>query len=158
MPSPLIDNDDVRILNVLQTDGRITNAELAERTGMSASPCWRKVRRLEQDGVIRGYGAQLSRRALGLGVHAYVSVEIGDHSGDVTDEFEAAVRGYDEVVACHQVTGGADYMLIVVARDLDSYAEFANRKLRTLRGIKSIATSFVLNEAKPQQGLPLRPQ
>ena len=73
----------------------------------------------------------------------------------MTTEFEEGVGALDEVVACHQVTGAADYMLTVVSRDLDSYAEFANQKLRRLRGIKSIATSFVLREAKPQKGLPL---
>lgn len=110
---------------------------------------------MESDGIISGYSARLDRRALGLGVLAYISVEIGDHTEAVTTEFEEGVGALDEVVACHQVTGAADYMLTVVSRDLDSYAEFANQKLRRLRGIKSIATSFVLREAKPQKGLPL---
>lgn len=150
-----MDKEDLKILRLLQDDGRITNAELAEKSGMSASPCWRKVRRLEADGIIAGYAARLSRRALGFGVLAYVSVQIDDHADTVTDQFESAVNGFPEVIACHQVTGGADYILTVVSRDLDSYAEFANRELRRLKGIKSINTSFVLREAKPQQGLPI---
>lgn len=150
-----LEPEDMRILAALQDNGRITNAELAESVGMSASPCWRRVRRLEAGGVIRGYIARLSRRALGLGVLAYVSVEISDHSEALTQAFEAAVADLDEVIACHQVTGGADYILTVVSRDLDSYADFANRRLRPIAGIKAISTSFVLKEAKPQSGLPV---
>ncbi len=150
-----LEPEDIRILRALQDNGRITNAELAETVGMSASPCWRRVRRLEADGVIRGYSARLSRRALGLGVLAYVSVEIADHNDVLTRAFEDAVAGLDEVIACHQVTGGADYILTVVSQDLDSYADFANKRLRPIAGIKSISTSFVLKEAKPQSGLPV---
>ena len=150
-----LEPEDLHILRALQDNGRITNADLAEGVGMSASPCWRRVRKLEAEGVIRGYSARLSRRALGLGVLAYISVEISDHSEAVTRAFEAAVAGLDEVIACHQVTGGADYILTVVSRDLDSYADFANRRLRPITGIKAISTSFVLKEAKPQSGLPV---
>ncbi|WP_373487355.1 Lrp/AsnC family transcriptional regulator [Blastomonas sp.] len=151
----MLEQEDIRILRAMQRNGRITNAELADTVGMSASPCWRRVRRLEADGVIRGYSAQLSRRALGLGVLAYVSVEIADHSADITAAFEAAIASFDEIIACHQITGGADYILTVVSRDLDSYAAFANSKLRPIPGLKSISTSFVLREAKPQTGLPV---
>lgn len=150
-----LDIEDIRILRALQDNGRMTNSELAETVGMSASPCWRRVRRLEADGVIRGYAARLSRRALGLGVLAYVSVEIADHSEALTREFEQAIAGLEEVIACHQVTGGADYILTVVSQDLDSYADFANKRLRPIPGIKAISTSFVLKEAKPQSGLPV---
>ena len=150
-----LEPEDLHILRALQDNGRITNADLAEGVGMSASPCWRRVRKLEAEGVIRGYSARLSRRALGLGVLAYISVEISDHSEAVTRAFEAAVAGLDEVIACHQVTGDADYILTVVSRDLDSYADFANRRLRPITGIKAISTSFVLKEAKPQSGLPV---
>lgn len=151
-----LDAEDIRILRALQDNGRMTNADLAETVGMSASPCWRRVRRLEADGAIRGYTARLSRRALGLGVLAYVSVEIADHSEALTREFEQAIAGLEEVIACHQVTGGADYILTVVSQDLDSYADFANKRLMPIVGIKAISTSFVLKEAKPQSGLPLR--
>jgi DNA-binding Lrp family transcriptional regulator len=115
----------------------------------------RRVRRPKAEGVIRGYAARLSRRALGLGVLAYVSVEIADHAEAVTRDFEAAVADLDEVIACHQVTGGADYILTVVSRDLDSYADFANTKLRPIAGIKAISTSFVLREAKAPGRLPV---
>lgn len=150
-----LEPEDIRILRALQTNGRITNAELADTTGMSPSPCWRRVRRLEAGGVIHGYTARLSRRALGLGVLAYVSVEIADHGEALTQAFEQAIAGLDEVIACHQVTGGADYILTVVSRDLDSYADFANKRLRPIAGIKAISTSFVLKEAKAQGGLPV---
>ncbi len=147
--------EDTKILRVLQEEGRISNAELAARVGMSASPCWRRVRKLEREGVIRSYAARLDRRALGLDVYAYISVQIEDHSEDITASFEDAAKALPEIIACHQVTGGADYMLVVASRDLDSFADLANNKLRRLPGIKSINSSFVLKDAKPQAGLPV---
>ncbi len=150
-----ISEEDTRILRILQEDGRISNAELAAQTGMSASPCWRRVKRMEEAGVIRGYSARLDRRTLGLDVYAYISVQIDDHSEDITQGFEQAVSALPEIIACHQVTGGADYMLVIATRDLDSFARLANDKLRRLPGIKAINSSFVLKEAKPRTGFPL---
>ncbi len=147
--------EDSKILRVLQEEGRISNADLAARVGMSASPCWRRVRKLEQEGVIRNYAARLDRRALGLDVYAYISVQIEDHGEDITARFEQAARSIPEIIACHQVTGSADYMLVVASRDLDSFAQLANNNLRRLPGIKSINSSFVLNDAKPYAGLPV---
>ena len=150
-----ISEEDTRILRVLQDDGRISNADLAARTGMSASPCWRRVKRLEEAGIIRSYSARLDRRALGLDVYAYISVQIEDHSEDITQGFEAGIAEIPEVIAGHQVTGDADYMLMVATRDLDSFAHLANNRLRRLPGIKSINSSFVLKEAKGGTGLPV---
>ncbi|WP_164115612.1 Lrp/AsnC family transcriptional regulator [Sphingorhabdus sp. Alg239-R122] len=150
-----ISEEDSKILRVLQEEGRISNADLSARVGMSASPCWRRVRKLEQEGVIRNYAARLDRRALGLDVYAYISVQIEDHSEDITARFEKAALSIPEIIACHQVTGSADYMLVVASSDLDSFAQLANNKLRRLPGIKSINSSFVLNDAKPYAGLPV---
>ena len=147
--------EDTRILKALQDDGRISNTDLAAKVGMSASPCWRRVKRLEEAGVIQNYTARLNRRALGLDVYAYISVQIEDHSENITQGFETAVAALPEIIACHQVTGGADYMLVVATEDLDSYARLANEKLRRLPGIKSINSSFVLKEAKGGAGLPV---
>lgn len=155
MPHSEISREERKLLGLLQQDGRISNADLAQAAGMSASPCWRKVRSLEERGVIRGYAARLDRRKLGLGVLAYVSVQIDDHAEEVTRAFEEGIAELPEVTACHQVTGGADYLLVVVSEDLDSYAVFANDKLRRLKGIKAISSSFVLREAKAAHGLPV---
>lgn len=150
-----ISEEDTRILRALQDDGRISNTDLAAKTGMSASPCWRRVKRLEEEGIIKSYTARLDRRALGLDVYAYISVQIEDHAENITAAFECAVAEIPEIIACHQVTGGADYMLVVATRDLDSFAHLANNRLRRLPGIKSINSSFVLKEAKGGTGLPV---
>ena len=133
----------------------MTNAELAEMTGMSASPCWRRVRRLEEEGVIRGYSADIDRRKIGLGVLVYVSIQIDKHSDEDASRFEQEVVALPEVISCHSVAGGADFILQVVCRDLDTYAEFSMTTLRRLPGIKAMTTNFALKEIKAFEGLPL---
>jgi Lrp/AsnC family transcriptional regulator, leucine-responsive regulatory protein len=155
MPSIKLEAGDIRILRALQVDGRLTNQELAEKVGMSTSPCWRRVRRLEEAGVIRGYEAVLDRRALDLGVLAFVRVTIDSHSRDEARRFEEEVLALDEVTACWSVAGEADFLLQVVARDLDAYAEFAMNVIRRLTGIKAMHTMFALKEIKPAARLPL---
>ncbi|MES0879244.1 Lrp/AsnC family transcriptional regulator [Roseibium sp. SCP14] len=147
--------EDVRILERLQSDGRITNSALAEAVSMSASPCWRRVRQLEEEGVIQGYSANLDRRQIGLGVLVYVTIQIDNHSEEDATRFERQVQELPEVISCHSVSGGADFMLMVVCRDLDSYAEFSMNILRRLPGIKTMTTNFALKEIKPFKGLPL---
>lgn len=122
---------------------------------MSASPCWRRVRLLEDEGVIQGYSANLDRRKIGLGVLVYVTIQIDNHSDEDASRFERQVQELPEVISCHSVSGGADFMLMVVSRDLDSYAEFSMNILRRLPGIKTMTTNFALKEIKPFQGLPL---
>ena len=133
----------------------MTNADLAEAAGMSTSPCWRRVRRLEQDGIIRRYTAELDRRKIGLGVLVYVSIQIDKHSDEDASAFEREVVRLPEVISCHSVAGGADFILLVVCRDLDSYAEFSMTTLRRLPGIKAMTTNFALKEIKAFSGLPL---
>ncbi|MFM2044173.1 MAG: hypothetical protein RLY86_2749 [Pseudomonadota bacterium] len=157
---PLVDLDagDVRILRALQGEGRLSNQDLADRVGMSTSPCWRRVRRLEEAGVIRGYRADLDRRALGLGVLAFIRVTIDSHSREEAVRFEAEVMELDAVVACWSIAGEADFLLQVVAADLDSYADFSMNVIRRLTGIKEMHTMFALKELKPPAGLPLPPR
>lgn len=155
MPEIKLEPGDVRILRALQAEGRLTNQELAERVGMSTSPCWRRVKRLEEAGVIRGYRASLDRRALGLGVLAFVRVVIDSHSKAEAEKFERDVQALEEVIACWSVAGDADFMLQVVAADLDAYAEFAMTVIRRLPGIKQMHTTLVLKELKATAGLPL---
>jgi DNA-binding Lrp family transcriptional regulator len=123
---------------------------------MSTSPCWRRVRRLEESGVIRGYQAVLDRRRLGLGVLAFIRIGIDSHSEAEARRFEKDVLKLDEVVACYSIAGDADFLLQVVARDLDAYAEFAMTVVRRLPRIKEMQTTFVLKEIKPMQGLPIQ--
>jgi len=151
-----LDRADLRILNELQLDGRLSNSDLAERCGISTSPCWRRVRRLEEEGVISHYRAMLDRQQLGLGVLVFVSIQIDTHSVEEASTFEAAIVGLDEVISCHSVSGGSDFLLQVVCRDLDAYAEFSMTVLRCLPGIKAMESNFALKEIKPDRGLPIR--
>jgi Lrp/AsnC family leucine-responsive transcriptional regulator len=146
---------DIRILRALQADGRLTNQELAERVGMATSPCWRRVRKLEEGGFIRGYQANVDRRKVGLGVLAFVRVQIDAHSHDEAQRFEEEVGQLEEVVACYSVAGEADFLLQVVAADLDTYADFAMTVIRRLPRIKEMNTMFVLKEIKIASALPI---
>ena len=155
MPQITLDAADVRILRALQDDARLTNADLASKVGLSASPCWRRVRRLEERGAIRGYQAVIDRKVVGLGVLAFVRVQIDRHSDEDARRFEAEVATLPEVVACYSIAGEADFLLQVVADDLDTYAEFAMTVIRRLPGIKEMNTSFVLKGIKPLAATPV---
>ena len=151
----ILSGEDRRILSQLQADGRMTNADLADRVGLSTSPCWRRVRRLEDEGVIRRYRAELDRRKIGLGVLVYVSIQIDKHSDTDASAFESEIAQLPEVISCHSVAGGTDFILMVVCRDLDAYAEFSMTTLRRLPGIKAMTTNVALKEIKPFAGYPL---
>ncbi len=153
--SETLEPADTRILRALQDDGRLTNQALAERVGLSASPCWRRVRALEETGVIRGYRAVIERRKVGLGVLAFARVRVGGHSDKEAQEFADSVARLEAVVACYAIAGDADFLLEVVASDLDAYARFSMEVLRALPHIKEMQTMFVLKEIKPYQGLPV---
>ena len=153
--SETLEPSDIRILRALQDDGRLTNQALAEKAGMSASPCWRRVRALEEAGVIAGYKAVLDRRKVGLGVLAFARVRVGGHSDREAQEFADSVAHLDAVVACYAIAGDADFLLQVVASDLDAYAAFSMEVLRALPHIKEMQTMFVLKEIKPDRGLPV---
>nr|WP_208995960.1 Lrp/AsnC family transcriptional regulator [Pannonibacter sp. XCT-34] len=156
VPQAPLEPIDLRILALLQDDGRLTNQALADAAGLSTSPCWRRVRQLEDAGVIQGYGARLDRRQLGLGVLVFIRVKIDTHSEREAEDFAAAVAALDEVVACYSIAGDADFLLQVVAQDLDHYAEFAMSVVRRLPGIKEMQTTMVLKELKPFRGFPVR--
>lgn len=150
-----LDEVDRTILRLLQEDGSLSNAKLAERLSLSVTPCWRRLHRLEQDGYIEGYQANLNRRKLGYGVLAFVQLGFGIHTDDSPNRFEKAILQHPEVLSCHKITGAADYMLQVVARDLDSYGEFVERVLRALPGVTSIHSSMALREIKASSRLPV---
>lgn len=150
------DRTDLRILDALQNDGRLTNAELAEKVGLSLSPCWRRLKRLEESGVITGYRADLNRRALGLGVTAFVRIDIERHTPAMERRFEEAIADLDEIVACHVISGEGAFMLVVMSESLETFSKFALDVLMALPGVKDTRTSFSLKEVKSSPALPLR--
>ena len=145
---PLLDAIDRRIIAELQRDGRLPVVELAERVGLSATPCLRRVKRLEAEGVIARYAALIDPKALGVGVRALVEVTLDDHSEAGVEAFEAAIRERPEVVACFAVTGEMDFLLLVNATDLDSYSAFALRTLLRMPGVKGSQSHFIMQTVK----------
>ena len=150
-----LDKFDVAILVQLQTDARQTNAELASRVGLSAAPCWRRVRALEEAGFITGYRAEINRHKIGLGVLAFVRLDADRNSADATGRLEEAIKHMPEVVACHYISGTGTFELQVVAQDLETFSQFALKKLMSLPHVKDIHTSFSLGEVKASSALPL---
>ena len=150
-----LDKFDILILNTLQSNGRLSNAELAQRAGLSAAPCWRRVRRLEEQGFITGYRAELNRRKVGLGVLAFVRLDAQRHTGEGTRALEDALAKLPEVVSCHYISGSGTFELQVVAQDLDSFSRFALGSLMNLPNVKDLHTSFSLGEVKAAGALPL---
>lgn len=119
-----LDRTDLLLLAALQQEGRLTNAELAERVHLSPSACLRRVQRLERDGVIAGYAAQVDPERLGLGLQAFVRVQLAKHDAASIEAFAAFVQQWDEVVTCHALTGDMDYLLQVAVRDLEHFSRF----------------------------------
>ncbi|HPR07864.1 MAG TPA: Lrp/AsnC family transcriptional regulator [Denitromonas sp.] len=152
-----MDKVDKKILSTLQDDARVTVAELSERVSLTSSPCWRRVKALEEAGFIRGYHAELDPRQLGYDVTAFVNVMLENHRLDLGDSFEVAVQGIPQVVACHNVSGRYDFMLEVVAADLEAFGEFARNVLRALPGVKEIYSSFSLKSIKRSRSIPIPP-
>ena len=153
-PYPL-DPVDRTLLNALQRDGRATVGDLAEAVALSTSPCWRRVRALEEGGYILGYRAELDRRKVGLGVLAFVRVDAERNSGEATRMLEEAIRQLPEVTSCHYISGAGTFELQVVATDLDHFSRFARECLINLPHVKDLHTSFSLGEVKATGQLPL---
>lgn len=150
-----LDRFDLAILHHLQADGRLTNAELAQRVGLSAAPCWRRVRALEEGGYIKGYRAEIDRHKIGLDVLAFVRLDADRNAGNITRELEDAIRKLPEVISCHYISGTGTFELQVVSRDLNSFSQFAREVLINLPHVKDIHTSFSLGEVKASSALPL---
>jgi Lrp/AsnC family transcriptional regulator, leucine-responsive regulatory protein len=150
-----LDRYDIQILTELQSDARLTNAELAQRVGLSAAPCWRRVRALEEAGFIKGYHAEIDRHRIGLGVLAFVRLDADRNTGERTREMEDAIRQIPEIVSCHYISGAGTFELQVVSRDLDTFSQFARKVLINLPNVKDIHTSFSLGEVKASFSWPL---
>ena len=150
-----LDRWDIALLRELQQDARLSNAELAARIGLSAAPTWRRVKRLEAQGYITGYRAELDRRKIGLGVLAFVRVDADRNTGVATRELEDAIRHLPEVTSCHYISGTGTFELQVMATDLEAFSRFSIDTLLNLPNVKDIHTSFSLGEVKAGGALPL---
>lgn len=155
MATAELDRTDLLLLAELQRNGRLTNADLAERIHLSASACLRRVQRLERDGVIAGYRADVSAERLGLGLQAFVRVQLKHHDSAAVAGFAALVNGWEEVIACHALTGDMDYLLQVVVRDLEHFSRFLLDRLLNQPAVDDVNSSFVLRTVKADRGLPL---
>lgn len=150
-----LDARDLQIVRALQDDGRLSNLDLAQRVNLSPSPCLRRVRLLEEAGVIRGYSADVDPRALGLNVTAFIRITLTRHDRDAVARFESRVRDIDEILDCHLLTGEADYLLRVMVPDLDAYEGFVRNRLHAIPGTASITTSLVYGTVKSSRVFPL---
>ncbi len=151
-----LDRYDRMILETLQHRGRITNQELAEAISLSPSPCLRRVKQMEEDGLIDGYVALLNARKLGLNLMAFIEISMDKHTPDRFTAFEDTIGTYPEVLECHLITGqSADYLLKVIVRDMDAYQQFLLQKLTRIEGVSGVHSSFVLKSPIKSTALPV---
>jgi len=151
-----IDRTDRHILHVLQKEGRISNLELAEKTSLSPSPCLRRVKRLEDEGIITSYVARLDPDRLGLKLMALIHISLDRHTPDRFENFEKLVSGFEEVLECFLITGQqADYLLKVIVPDMEHYQHFLLGKLTRIEGVSGVHSSFVMRKAVESTILPL---
>ena len=150
-----LDNTDRRILRVIQEEARVSNSELAERVGLSPSPCWRRVRTLEENGVIERYVTLVNAKAVGLPINVFATVTLEKQAESALELFEKAVKKRPEVMECNLMTGEFDYLLRVVGPDLAAYERFLMDHLTRIKGIASIKSSFSLKQVSYKTALPL---
>ncbi|MCH2352525.1 MAG: Lrp/AsnC family transcriptional regulator [Pseudomonadales bacterium] len=150
-----LDNTDRRILRVIQEEARVSNSELAERVGLSPSPCWRRVRTLEENGVIERYVTLVNAKAVGLPINVFATVTLEKQAESALELFEKAVKKRPEVMECNLMTGEFDYLLRVVVPDLAAYERFLMDHLTRIKGIASIKSSFSLKQVSYKTALPL---
>ncbi|MCJ0826274.1 Lrp/AsnC family transcriptional regulator [Luteimonas sp. 50] len=150
-----LDRTDLAILAELQRNGRLSNADLAAHVHLSPSACLRRTQRLERDGVLAGYHARVDPDRIGLGLQAFVRVQLASHQADAVAAFSAKVAQWDEVVACHALTGDMDYLLQVAVRDLEHFSRFLLDRLLNQAGVADVNSSFVLRTVKAFRGLPV---
>ena len=152
----VLDHIDFNILRELQSDGRLSNQELATRVGLSPSPCWRRVKRLEEEGIIKQYVALLDPDRIGLPIMAYCQVMLEKHQLVQSDQFDQMIRERAEVLEYYSMSGDYDFLLKVISRSIREYEEFQTQFLMRLPVVRSVSTSFVLRQKKHTTRLPLR--
>ena len=150
-----LDRIDLRILADLQADGRMTNVDLAERAGISAPPCLRRVRALEQAGFIKGYHAEINAEAMGFGVTIFAHVGLVSQAETDLKAFEELVRSWPQVRECHMLAGETDFLLKIVAEDWDSYQKFLTTKLTTAPNVSHVKSALAIRTAKLSPGVPV---
>jgi Lrp/AsnC family leucine-responsive transcriptional regulator len=150
-----LDTTDRRILRETQRLGQVSNVELAKRVGLSESPCLRRVRRLENEGIIKGYSVTLDHRKLGLNIVSWIQVNVDQRSEADSEAFQKAVLQESAIIECYALTGDCDYLLKVMARDLDEFGELTMHRILRFPGVKNITSGFVLNAIKEHGVLPL---
>jgi DNA-binding Lrp family transcriptional regulator len=150
----MVEDQDARILAYLQRDGRATNQQLADEVGMSTSACWRRVRALEESGVIQGYAALVAREQAGFTMSAVLHVSLERHDAKFVDEFVSRVTKRREVLECFATTGDADYHLRVVVRDMKAYNDFLDEFMFRIPGIRHVRSNVILKEIKAAVALP----
>lgn len=155
MESHLLDATDVRILQLLQHDARLTNKEIADKTGKSVTPVYERIRRLEAEGVIEGYKAILNKDKIGRSLIAYTNVQLKEHSKTMLRDFEKAIVQIEEVLECMHLTGTYDYLLKVAVADINAYHDFLTNKLAALPNIGTVQSGFVMNEVKRSLAYPV---
>jgi len=150
-----LDNTDRKILALLQRNNNLSASEIAEKVGLSQSPCWRRINRMQEEGIISSGVALLNRKVLGLNVVVFVNVKLSMHGWNMLNEFEEAIVSFPEVLECWTISGGMDFTLRVVTKDIDSYEHFLRRKLLQLTHIKEAQSHFTMTEVKNTTELPL---
>jgi len=152
---PELTDQDTKLIRILQKDGRISNQNLAEAAAMSNSACWRRVKALEENGVIEGYSIRVNPEACGLTFHAMIHVLLARHASDNTRQFVEAVLKRPEVLDCFATTGDADYYLRVRCKGIEGYNDFLENFLFRLEGVSNVRTSLVLRQLKHETSTPL---
>jgi Lrp/AsnC family transcriptional regulator len=150
-----LDPFEKKIIRELQRDASLTTAQVAERVGLSPSPCWRRIDRLERDGYIRGRVAAIDRRKVGLNALIFAQVKLNAHGRANLDEFSEAIRGFPEVLDAYVLMGNMDFMLRIVAKDIDAYERFFFERLSKLPGVQEINSTVALSEIKSTNELPI---
>jgi len=150
-----LDNIDSKILRHLQQDSSCSVAVLADEVGLSASACHRRVKLLEEAGIISGYAAKVDRRKLGLNLQVFVEITLASQANDALDAFEAAVNRFEDILECHLTTGEADYILRICARDVEDYDRIHRHCLSRLPGVTSMKTTFAMRSVKSSSAVPI---
>jgi DNA-binding Lrp family transcriptional regulator len=153
--SRTLDRVDRRILDTLQADARISNQELAKKVGLSPAPCWRRLRRLEDEGFIAGYATLLNGSTIGLPILAYALVTLENHHPETVRQFDRLIQDRPEVLECHSMSGANDYLLRIVAASMEAYEHFLSTQLLQAAAVRSVNTSFVLRTKKSTTRLPV---
>jgi Lrp/AsnC family leucine-responsive transcriptional regulator len=151
-----LDEIDYRILDVLQADGRISNQDLADQVGLSPSPCLRRMKLLEQNGIVQKYVALVDPAAIGKGLQAIVEVRLGQQTGATVGRFEKEILKYPQVLECYLMAGDWDYVLRVVVRDLEEFREFCVNSLASIPGVGNVKSNICMKQVKYSTALPMR--